>query len=105
VLQSLAIARLVVAQRGPSGGFSLARAPETISVYEVLQAVDPLKRILTCPLNLDTHREGLCRVHAHMDRALALVEQAFREATIADLLDPEGPLAACPPRRERALHS
>jgi len=45
VLQPLTKAGLVTAQRGRNGGFALTRPPEQINVLDVLNAVDPLKRI------------------------------------------------------------
>lgn len=85
VLQTLARAGLIVSQRGLGGGFSLARAPAEITVYEVVQAVDPIQRIAQCPLGLEAHRDFLCPLHAKLDAATALVEQSFRETTIAEL--------------------
>lgn len=41
VLQDLRRAGLIHGQRGPKGGYSLARAPEAISIEDVLRAVDP----------------------------------------------------------------
>ena len=40
VLQRLAKVGLVTATRGPKGGFALGRAPETISLLEVYEAID-----------------------------------------------------------------
>jgi Rrf2 family protein len=48
VLQSLSRARLVQAQRGKNGGFSLMKDPADISIYDVVQAVDPIKRVRYC---------------------------------------------------------
>ena len=55
VLQSLGRAGLVQAQRGKNGGFSLLNDPVDISIYDVVQAVDPIKRIAKCPLDLKAH--------------------------------------------------
>src|SRR5688572_3492521 len=55
VLQSLSRAGLIVSQRGLGGGFRLAQSPKNTSIYEVIQAVDPIQRILTCPLGLEAH--------------------------------------------------
>lgn len=85
VLQTLARAGLIVSQRGLGGGFSLARVPGEITVYQVVQTVDPIRRITQCPLGLEAHQDFLCPLHAKLDAATALVEQSFRETTIADL--------------------
>ena len=85
VLQTLARAGLVVSQRGAGGGFGLAKVPDEITVYDVVQAVDPLPRIVSCPLRLEAHQDFLCPLHATLDAATAQVEQSFRATTIAAL--------------------
>ncbi len=55
VLQSLVKAQLVHSQRGLGGGFVLVKPPEAISILEVINAVDPILRIRTCPLGLKAH--------------------------------------------------
>jgi Rrf2 family protein len=85
VLQSLARAGLVRSRRWPQGGYVLARPAEELSVFDVVEAVDPIRRIRTCPLGLKDHIR-LCPLHKRMDQALGLVEKALRESTIAELL-------------------
>jgi Rrf2 family transcriptional regulator, nitric oxide-sensitive transcriptional repressor len=97
VLQSLSRARLIHSQRGLHGGFTLLRAPEQLTVYEIVAAVDPLRRITTCPLGLEAHGTNLCPLHRRLDDAFSLVEQAFRASTIADLLaEPTTSKPLCP---------
>lgn len=85
VLQTLSRAGLILSQRGLGGGFTLARPSQEITVYEVVQAVDPLRRIRECPLGLEAHRAALCPLHAKLDSATTLVEKSFRETTIGAL--------------------
>jgi Rrf2 family protein len=97
VLQLLAEAGLVNSQRGLGGGFVLARPAGKITVLDVMNAVDPIERIHSCPLKLKAHERGLCLLHRKLDDALALIETTFRESTLADLqADPaaESPLCA-----------
>ena len=86
VLQALGRARLVNSQRGLHGGFTLARRPGDITVLDVINAVDPLKRIRECPLGLNTHGKRLCPLHRRLDDAIAHIESAFSNSTIADIL-------------------
>lgn len=86
VLQPLIKARLVQSQRGLGGGFTLAKAPETITILQVINAVDPIERIETCPLGLDEHSDTLCPLHKRLDDAVALIEDAFAKTTISELL-------------------
>jgi Rrf2 family protein len=86
VMQGLSRAGLVRAQRGLHGGFTLNRDPAGLTIWEVVQAVDPVQRIRSCPLGLDAHRLRLCPLHQRLDDALALIEGAFRATTVAEVL-------------------
>ena len=92
VMQSLGRGALVQAQRGKHGGFTLTRPADRISILEVVNAVDPIRRIRTCPLGLRSHGQRLCALHRRMDEALAHVERALGSATIADLVEEPSPV-------------
>ena len=97
VLQNLARADLIVSQRGSGGGFRLARASSEISIFQVVQAVDSIARIETCPLGLAAHGTNLCPLHKKMDDALALIESSFQGTSLADIAgdaSPQKPLGA-----------
>jgi Rrf2 family nitric oxide-sensitive transcriptional repressor len=86
---------LVRSQRGLHGGFTLVADPGTLSPLDVIDAVDPVRRIEACPLGLASHRERLCPLHRRLDAAVAHVREALGAARIAELLDepaPSGPL-------------
>jgi len=89
VMQELVRAGVVRSQRGPRGGFRLARSPEQITMYDVVEAIDPLPRLRRCPLGIEGH-EGLCPLHRRIDEAMAMVEQSFRATTLAELLSAPG---------------
>ena len=86
VLQSLGRAGVVTSLRGLHGGFMLADSPSNITILDVVNAVDPLRRIGSCPLGLSAHAGSLCPLHRRLDDALGLVETSFRESTVADLI-------------------
>src|SRR6185437_1045175 len=89
VMQSLGRKRLVQSQRGLHGGFTLAQPPEELTVLDIIQAVDPIKRIEKCPLGLKGHI-NLCPLHRRLDHAIKLVEEALQKSSIAELLaEPE----------------
>jgi len=87
VLQSLVQAGVVRSQRGLHGGIALAKSPEDLSVLEVVNAVDPIRRIAECPLGLNGHGERLCPLHRRLDNALEMVEKAFADTTLREILD------------------
>lgn len=86
VLQSLVKGGLVQSQRGLGGGFMLVNAADKINILEVLNAVDPIQRIRSCPLGLKAHGVNLCALHKRLDDASALIEKSFADTTIADIL-------------------
>lgn len=86
VLQGLSRAGIVRSQRGLRGGSVLAKSPDELTVYEVVQAVDPLQRIRTCPLDIASHGANLCPLHRRLDDAMANVEMSFRRSTIRELI-------------------
>ncbi len=86
VLQSLARAGIVASRRGLHGGFVLTRKPASLTILEVVNAIDPLERIHHCPLGLDAHAHGLCPLHHRIDAAIATVEASFARTTIAHIV-------------------
>ena len=87
VLQSLSKANLVRSQRGVGGGVSLAADPEKMTILDVVNAVEPIPRILTCPLNLTSHCGRLCPLHQLLDDAMASMEAAFAATTLTELIN------------------
>ena len=91
VLQGLKKAGIVRSRRGVGGGVALAKSPEELTILEVVQAVDPIRRIRTCPLGLAAHGVNLCPLHRRLDEALGMVEDAFRRSTLAEVLAEPSP--------------
>jgi Rrf2 family transcriptional regulator, nitric oxide-sensitive transcriptional repressor len=86
VLQALNRGGIVHSQRGSKGGISLAKTPEELTLLAVVNAVEPIRRIRHCPLGLVSHGARLCPLHRRLDETTALVESAFGETTLADIL-------------------
>lgn len=91
VLQGLTRAGIVRSQRGIGGGMALVPEPKDLTILDVVNAVDPLQRIKTCPLGLLEHGVKLCALHRRMDNAMKSVEDAFRKSTLADVLADPNP--------------
>jgi Rrf2 family protein len=87
VLQSLTKAEILSAQRGSQGGFTLRRSAESLSVLEVINAIDPIERITTCPLGLESHGTHLCPMHKQIDEGMGAIQESFSSSTIQDLLN------------------
>lgn len=100
VIQGLCRAGIVQSKRGIGGGVALVKTPSELTILDVVNSVEPITRIRQCPLGLKSHGVRLCPLHKRMDNALAMVESAFRETTLAELLaEPTSshPLCELPP--------
>jgi Rrf2 family transcriptional regulator, nitric oxide-sensitive transcriptional repressor len=86
VIQGLCRAKIVRSKRGMGGGIALVKSPSELTILDVVNAVEPIARIRQCPLGLKTHGVRLCPLHKRMDNALALVEAAFGQTTLAEVL-------------------
>jgi len=97
VLQGLSRGGVVQSQRGLGGGMTLVKSPEDLTILEVVNAVEPIQRIRTCPLGLAAHGVHLCPLHRRVDSALAMVEKAFASSTLAEVLaEPTSSVPLCP---------
>jgi Rrf2 family transcriptional regulator, nitric oxide-sensitive transcriptional repressor len=97
ILQSLARAGLIKATRGLHGGYQLTRSAEMISILQVINAVDPLKRIRACPLKLPAYSHQLCPFHCRIDQALGEIENYMASTTLAQVLsEPTSSVSFCP---------
>jgi len=95
VLQLMARADVIRSVRGIYGGYQLTRRPNELTVLQVINSVDPIRRIERCPLGLPEHHARLCRLHRRVDAATALVEEAFRRTTIGELVGEDEHEDAC----------
>ena len=86
VLQQLVRGGIASSRRGVGGGFRIAKAPARLRILEIVQAVDPIRRITTCPLGLAAHGRRLCPLHRRLDDALAAMEAAFAATTLAEII-------------------
>lgn len=89
VMQKLSEHDIVSIKRGPGGGYQISQPVKTLTVLDVVSAVEPLARIEHCPLGIAEH-EALCPLHAKLDEAAALVEAAFQKTRIIDLVSATG---------------
>ncbi len=98
VLQALVRGGLVYSTRGLRGGFVLVKTAENITLLQILNSVNPLQRIESCPLDLDAHSSDLCPLHRRLDQAMAMVENAFSGTTLAEILSEDNP---CPTMQQQ----
>lgn len=104
VLCSLVRAGVVRSQPGPGGGFTLTRDPSLIALLEVVEAVEPLPRIRTCPLGNPDHAHKLCPLHTRLDAAVKHIEDEFRSCSLSLVLRESDAAALFCPRLGEAEH-
>jgi Rrf2 family cysteine metabolism transcriptional repressor len=86
LMMALKLAGLVRSLRGRDGGFILARPPETITIADVLRAVEG--EIMPAPCRVTGHCERMstCPTRPLWQQAADLLDELFSSATIVDLL-------------------
>lgn len=110
VLQQLVRADLAIGTRGLHGGYVLCREPATITVLEVVSAIEPVRRFDTCPLGAASHQGALCPLHRRLDALMAQAEHAFACTTLAEILSEPGlpetwSTGACPSHKPDPKHN
>lgn len=106
ILKALVRGGLLVSHRGVSGGYSLARRPEEISVAEIIDALEGPIGLTEC--SPDSHGlcylEPVCPVQSNWQRINHAVLQALTHLTLADMTRPlpvqpvaSAPIALRPP--------
>ncbi|MFN4244364.1 MAG: RrF2 family transcriptional regulator [Tepidisphaerales bacterium] len=98
VLQPLARAGVVSAQRGLGGGYVLEHDPGTLTLLDVVSAVESIQRFRTCPARNPAHvgawagagttAGGVCGLHRALDGVMAGVEKALASVTVGSLVGP-----------------
>lgn len=93
LLKSLAQAGLVDGFRGATGGYRLARAPESISLVEIVEAMEGPLAMTECSVHGGACGiEHSCAVRGNWRRINDVVVAALRDVTLAQMLAPPAPL-------------
>ncbi len=85
VMRDLVRADLVRSFRGPHGGFLLAREADAITLLDIVNAVDPIRRASGCPYEDQSHTE-LCPLHRCLDEVVAHMEERLRSTSLGSVL-------------------
>lgn len=85
IMRDLVCADLVRSFRGRRGGFVLARPAARITILDIVNAVDPIRRIDCC--SKDSTQGMCCPIHRCIDEAMSLIESRFRGATLVSILE------------------
>jgi Rrf2 family protein len=94
ILADLRRAGVVMSQRGQSGGWRMARAPETVSVADVIRAVDgPLVSVYGLRPEAVTYNESADVLQHVWIAARSSLRDVFEQVTIRSLADRKLPRA------------
>ncbi|MFZ5508758.1 MAG: SUF system Fe-S cluster assembly regulator [Pseudomonadota bacterium] len=109
ILKTLARRHLLLAFRGTNGGYTLARAPQLISIAEIIDAMEDQPFGLTeCSAHegLCTQEES-CLIRANWKRINVVVRHALEGVSLADMIGPPpasvGKAAVVPLRRRAGM--
>jgi Rrf2 family transcriptional regulator, iron-sulfur cluster assembly transcription factor len=95
VLADLGRAGLIEAAAGRAGGYRLSRDPASVSLLEVIEAVEGDSRRRSCVLRAGPcGRDGFCDVHQVFFAGQEALRGTFAAATLADLAGPATATAA-----------
>ena len=85
VLQRLGHSGLVRSERGPKGGFTLARSPERITLLEVYESIEGPLHLGDCLLGRATCARENCVLGGLVASVNGQFSEYLRETTLADL--------------------
>lgn len=86
VLQELVRARMIASRRGVDGGFQLAVAAQTVSLLDVVQAIDGPMQLNQCVgASGNCDRAVHCAAHLVWQEAQDAAAKVLKTANIADL--------------------
>jgi Rrf2 family protein len=85
ILQRLAKKGLVVSHNGPKGGYSLARAPEKITVGQVIRALEGPINIVNCLEDLNCPQFPRCNLRRPVQKIQASISSLLDTMTVAEL--------------------
>lgn len=87
LLQTLARAGVLQSQKGLGGGFQLARPPEAITLYDIVEPIDHVSRWSGCLMRQATcSEERPCALHEGWAKVRGAYLSMLQTSTVADIL-------------------
>jgi FeS assembly SUF system regulator len=88
LLKALSRAELLVSHRGANGGYRLARAPEQISVAQIIAAIEGPVALTECSSDDACSREPICPVRSNWMRINQVVYDALAALMLSEMVHP-----------------
>lgn len=90
VLQNLVRCNIAISAKGVNGGFSLARKADTISLLEIIRAVETEFKIVDCmqanSSSADCEHFDCCKIKDPLAEVQRKIDKVFIETSIAQIL-------------------
>jgi len=90
VLQNLVKNDIAISAKGVNGGFSLARKAESISLIDIIKAVESNFKIVDCmqanSSAIDCKHFDCCKIKDPLTEVQRKIDKVFLETTIAQIL-------------------
>ena len=87
ILQNLAYKKLLVSQKGPSGGFALALSPDRITLFHIVEAIDGIDFSKKCVMGFsECSGKSPCAVHKHWAKMREGIYSMLVSENIAEMV-------------------
>lgn len=102
ILKDLARSGLLDTERGPHGGYTFSREPESVDLLTIVEVIEGPVAVVRCCAPDETEEDGCthsprCRIQHAMRRMHEGVLDILRRMTVADLIaEPDAPGAGVP---------
>jgi Rrf2 family protein len=92
ILQQLVKSKILISSKGPHGGFSFAKDPQNITLYDVILIIDGNSFFENCIIHNKTCQSAdkenlLCPVHREFSEIRESIIRLFMSKTIHQLVD------------------
>lgn len=86
ILQSLARAGVLRSQKGPGGGFALAREPKQILLIDIIEAAEGTESLHSCAVGLaECNDEQPCPLHEHWKAVRDQIREYLETTSLLEL--------------------
>ncbi len=86
ILQDLTNKGMLTSQKGPNGGFALAKRPEKITLLDIVEAIDGLDLLHKCVMGFPSCSDSKpCAVHKHWAEIRAEIHRTLKGQHILDV--------------------
>ena len=92
VLKAMGGCRLVISQRGARGGYRLGRGLSSITVADVIEAIDGPIALTACVDGGGCENGCLCPLRGRWDPVNSAIRTALRAISLADMRDSMAPV-------------